>query len=302
MALDSSVRSDFECELLRRQMANGAWAYFHGSDQADFEATALAAMAIRNQHCKNEAVEYLLQMQNRNGSWPAFAGDDDAGSWTTSLAVLALRGPFNSIEARTRGVRWLLATAGRESHWIWQLKYRLFESHFKLDASKYGWPWNPDTTSWVVPTAAGVLALKSLPCECGFPGYSFRLERAVAMLLARACPAGGWNSGNSVVYGSALIPHADDTAMALLALREKRDDPVVKSAIDWLALQSLSLPPSASLAMSIIALSVHGRSTTHLLQSLLRSHSSSFTNAATLALVILALDAANEPSIFVEAP
>jgi hypothetical protein len=39
------------------------------------------------------------------------------------------------------------------------------------------------------------------------------------MLLDRACPTGGWNAGNGVVYGVALKPHIDATATALLAMQ-----------------------------------------------------------------------------------
>jgi hypothetical protein len=45
------------------------------------------------------------------------------------------------------------------------------------------------------------------------------------MLLDRACPGGGWNAGNGVVYGTALAPHPDDTAIALLALRDRTKEP-----------------------------------------------------------------------------
>jgi hypothetical protein len=37
------------------------------------------------------------------------------------------------------------------------------------------------------------------------------------MLLDRACVGGGWNSGNSVVYGLPLLPHVEATAIALCA-------------------------------------------------------------------------------------
>jgi len=34
------------------------------------------------------------------------------------------------------------------------------------------------------------------------------------MLLDRACPEGGWNAGNAVVYGVPLRPHIDATSLA----------------------------------------------------------------------------------------
>ena len=44
-------------------------------------------------------------------------------------------------------------------------------------------------------------------------------SRAASRVLDRACPDGGWNAGNGVVYGVPLAPHLDDTAIALLALQ-----------------------------------------------------------------------------------
>jgi hypothetical protein len=38
-----------------------------------------------------------------------------------------------------------------------------------------------------------------------------RLRLGAAMLLDRACPGGGWNAGNAVVYGVPLRPHIDAT-------------------------------------------------------------------------------------------
>ena len=71
----------------------------------------------------------------------------------------------------------------------------------------------PDTVSWVAPTALSIVAFRAWRRE------SARTAPAIAMLLDRACPKGGWNAGNSVVFGVDLDPHPDFTAMALLALR-----------------------------------------------------------------------------------
>ncbi len=49
------------------------------------------------------------------------------------------------------------------------------------------------------------------------------------MLLDRVCPGGGWNAGNGVVYGVALAPHPDDTAIALLARMGQRKELAVRN-------------------------------------------------------------------------
>ena len=48
------------------------------------------------------------------------------------------------------------------------------------------------------------------------------------MLFDRACVDGGWNSGNSVVYGVPLRPHIEATAIALLALQDEQRNEVVE--------------------------------------------------------------------------
>src|SRR5271157_2487113 len=71
-------------------------------------------------------------------------------------------------------------------------------SHFiSFDPDKYGWPWFPDTVSWVVPTAFAILALKQLACSCGgLEHVATRIDCGIQMLFDRACPGGGWNAGD----------------------------------------------------------------------------------------------------------
>ena len=150
----------------------------------------------------------------------------------TSLVAIALRDLVPAIPARLKGFDWLLSTAGEESNWFWKWKFRTVDRHVRFDPDKYGWPWVPDTVSWVVPTAFAILALKQLPCTCGgLERVPSRIDCGVQMLLDRACPGGGWNAGNGVVYGEPVAPHADDTAIALLALSDRAQDPVVQAGV-----------------------------------------------------------------------
>jgi len=162
------------------------------------------------------APTFLLRTQNPDGSWPAFAGDDSDGAWVTSLVLIALHDVVSAIPATLQGVHWLMNCAGKESNWFWKWKFRTADRHVRFDPDKFGWPWFPDTVSWVVPTAFAVLALNQLPCSCGgLEQVPFRIERGIEMLLDRVCPGGGWNAGNGVVYGVPVAPHPDDTAIAL---------------------------------------------------------------------------------------
>ena len=117
------------------------------------------------------------------------------------------------------------------------------------------------------------------------------LIAASRCLLDRACPGGGWNAGNGVVYGTALAPHADDTAIALLAMRDRAKDPLVQGSVDYLERVAPTLTAPWSLAWAILALAAHRRPTTSLCSSLAALPDlSSIEDTSTLAVVCLALD------------
>jgi hypothetical protein len=205
---------------------------------------------------------------------------------------MALHDVVPAIPARLQGVHWLMSCAGKESNWFWKWKFRTADRHVRFDPDKFGWPWFPETASWVVPTAFAVLALNQLPCSCGgFEQVPFRVERGVEMLLDRACPGGGWNAGNGVVYGAAVAAHADDTAIALLALRDRRQDPVVEASLQYLEPIAPTLTSPWSLAWATLALAAYGRPIDSIYSSLVEiGDLSSVDDTSTLALVCLALD------------
>jgi hypothetical protein len=91
-----------------------------------------------------------------------------------------------------------------------------------------------------------------------------RVNCGVEMLLDRACPGGGWNAGNGLVYGSAVAPHPDDTAITLLALRDRPQERFVKTSIDYLEHTAPSLTAPWSLAWAVLALAAHRRPITSL--------------------------------------
>ncbi len=288
------VLSNVLAELSRRQLPSGGWAALRSSAQASLETTCLAALATGSEDSDAErrAQDFLLRVQNPNGSWPAFSGDDEDGVWVTSLAVIALRDVVSAIPARLRGVGWLLECVGRESNWLWKWKFRTVDRHVRFDPDKFGWPWIPDTVSWVVPTAFSILALSQLPCSCGsLEDIPIRVDRGIEMLIDRACPSGGWNAGNGVVYGSALAPHPDVTAVALLALSNRTQHPVVQTSVDWLEHTAATLTAPWSLAWAILALAAHNRAVESLITSLVTLPDlSGNDDTCTLALVWLAVD------------
>lgn len=279
--------------LVQRQLPSGGWPALTWSSQTALEATTFSMLALgpgfAGEH--ERARQCLLHCQNPNGSWPAFIGDDQEGTWVTALALIALHDALKDIAFRRKGFCWLLQSAGKESSWFWGWKFRTTDRHVRFDPNKFGWPWQPETNSWVVPTAFAILALNQLPCCWGREHSELRVQRGIEMLLDRACPGGGWNAGNGVVYGVALAPHPDDTAIALLALKNRVDEAAIRESRDWLERIAPTLLAPWSLAWSVLALRAHSRDVDPLVNSLANVVTSvDIQNTATLALVALALD------------
>ena len=293
------VLSDLSAELIRRQLPCGGWSALVPCSQPTLEPTCYSVFALGSlaTDVREHAHSFLLRAQNPNGSWPVFAGDNHDGSWITSLVAIALRDLVSTIPARLRGLHWLLSSAGKEANWFWKWKFRTADRHVRFDPDKFGWPWFPDTVSWVVPTAFAILALNQLPCSCGgFELAPSRVNRGVEMLTDRACHGGGWNAGNGVVYGAAVAPHPDNTAIALLALRDRTQDPLVQSSLDYLERTGPALRAPWSLAWAILALAAHRRPITLLRSALLALPDLSYIeDTSTLALVCLALN--HEPAL-----
>jgi hypothetical protein len=294
--------SNVLAEIALRQLPCGGWAGLASSSQPAIEPTCYAALALGSAPVGDieRAQDFLLRTQNPNGSWPVVPGDDQEGGWVTSLAVIALRDLVPGIPARLQGFHWLLNCSGKESNWFWKWKFRTADCHVRFDPDKYGWPWFPDTVSWVVPTAFAILALNEIPCPCGgLERIPLRVDCGIQMLFDRACPGGGWNAGNGVVYGCPLAPHVDDTAIALLALSDRGQYPVVQSAVQYLERIAPNLTAPWSLAWSILALAAHRRPIVSLCGSLSAlSDLSSTKDTGTLALACLAFDYGRALSAF----
>lgn len=179
---------------------------------------------------------------------------------------------------------------GTENHWLWKWKFRLFDRQVRFDPTKTGWPWVEGTVSWVAPTAMALLAHRAWSRD------SPRLLMATRMLLDRACPEGGWNAGNSEVFGVALDPHPDFTAMALLALHGvvDRNQPIISKSLDYLSLRLRKSESLYSLAWGVLALDwwSHNGSgdLTGRLRDRLASMDPSLVPVRTLALAVIACE------------
>ena len=301
MRTASQACCDLKLVLSGCQLPSGGWPFQPASDQAALEPTCLALLALRcdDGPARGRAVQFVLRNQNPNGSWSAFAGDDPEGSGLTGLALFALNCCGVKGEVTDRGFQWLLNLRGWESHWLWRWKFKTSDRHVRFDPDKFGWPWMPETVSWVVPTACSLLALKERFGTSPPDQVQFRFRRGVEMLYDRICPQGGWNAGNGVVYGQPLAPHLDTTAIALLALRSEPVSDLVTLSLDWLGQRAQSCSAPWSLSWTILALDAYGRPTYPLLARLAEASDPGETkDDATLALISLAFDCALGRNIF----
>jgi hypothetical protein len=279
-------------ETLRsRQMKSGGWAYFD-SVQESLEATCLAELALAPERHANssEAILFLLKSQLSDGGWPAFLGDSE-GSWTTALALCTLNSTGDFTAAREKAFRWLYAERGREGHWFWRWKFKTSDRNVRFDPDKYGWPWVTGSASWVIPTAFSIIAIEQFTVCNRSEESEKRIHLGVEMLLDRECVDGGWNLGNSLVYGVPLRPHVEATAIALLALQDEQRIEMVQKSLSWLRQNAASVDSVSSLAWCILTLFVYQESVEPLKNRLatIMGDGREVRNNATLATALLAL-------------
>jgi hypothetical protein len=190
-----------------------------------------------------------------NGLWPA-VGDGAAGVsfWASAMAVNTLMVLGAAPETLAAPLGALLRCRPLEASWLVRLRFRFFDRQVRFDPTKYGWPWVPDTVSWVVPTSMALITLERAKNQGLINGSEMwnRLNLGAEMLFDRACPDGGWNAGNGVVYGVPLRPHIDATALALAALRFHYHLPIVHRSLTWM-LNRIDCPSAYSLAWVILA-------------------------------------------------
>ena len=298
---ERQVHDAYVQALIARQLSAGGWPFGSDAGQMAIEPTALALLALPSNlsHEREAAIRALVHAQNANGSWPAHCGDDAHGSGYTGLAAYALSRCRGQEIPTNRALHWLLQSRGWESHWLWKWKFRTTDRHVRFDPDKFGWPWVPETVSWVVPTAYSLLALRCARRTSEQKLREFRIHRGVEMLYDRMCPEGGWNAGNSIVFGSRLIPHPDATAIALFALLGESASDSMTVSLDWLEHRAETLCAPWSLAWTVLALQAFQRPINSLLDHLLTiAVNAKIRDCATMAVVCLALDGANDSNAF----
>lgn len=249
--------------LLATQNADGGWGTYPGRASST-EATALASLGARAWDAgganASRSLDWLRTRQQSDGSWRV-SDDVPRGSWTTSLAVLAL-GAADADDPRVAsGLEWLLDMEGRTPTFWDQVRAWFTQQPLSddLDPGLIGWPWEPDTFSWIEPTCYALLAIKRYRALVDARRAADRIADAERLLLDRVCPGGGWNYGNARAQGQDLRPYPDTTALGLLALQDRAGEEATRQGSDALLRLLTHTVSGLALSLALLALPLHGR-------------------------------------------
>lgn len=196
------------------------------------------------------------------GSWPLSDSSADA-SWTTALAIIALnRFPECQRQVRTAS-DWLLKQEGRTPGILARLigAFMTPNNAVALNPDLKGWAWLPQTFSWVEPTSYALIALKQIRTYVAGQVLAERIQQGEMMIYDRMCNGGGWNYGNSKVFGEALWPYPDVTAVALIALQDHQANQANQESLRALRRMMLETDSGLALCWGSICLSIYGDKT-----------------------------------------
>ena len=169
----------------------------------------------------------------------------------------------------------------------------------RQDNSLQAWSWVSETLSWVEPTAYALLAMKIVQ-QRGLLSrrastIRTRIEVAERLLQDRACASGGWNYGNSQVFGHDLYAHGPTTAVALWALQDRREAAFVDAGLRFLASQAAIERSGLALAFSAIGLRLFNRPFAEVTAMMQAQAATSLALANSVTLAALSLALAPEP-------
>lgn len=260
--------------LRNLQNKDGGWG-FNAGRESRVEPTAWALLALQEfapSKSSEAAIEqgrrFLIGEQLPDGSWAGAAGGHE-GCWVTSLGCWALLVLGQASTNVQDGLLWLNNDRPRDSGFLWRLARKLRERKRITDQSPdfSGWSWTPRTASWVEPTCYALIVERH-QTAVPLPDSRRRCELAEGLLYDRMCPGGGWNCGNPRVYGVAGQPQVGPTVWALIALREYSQRTENRASLDWLDRNQASVQSPESLALTLLGLSLYGRSNPALLTTL----------------------------------
>jgi hypothetical protein len=226
---------------------NGGWGYTRGrASRLEPTCFALLALAAAGLPADPRVLE----------RWPRANGlliDPQAGTSNVTdnaVALLAAQMPGTALPPLAAGLAGALVN-------LKGVTFPPAKSN-RQDNALRGWPWVASTFSWVEPTAWCVLALKKYTRTHRDTSPGTRVTDGERLLIDRVCRNGGWNYGNSNVFGKELFAYVPTTAIALLAMQDRREEEPVRRSTRYLSTHSLDERSGLSLSLSRIALALVG--------------------------------------------
>jgi len=246
--------------LQRVAVSGGFFEQAGGEPRPDATAWSIIALAACGSHQQSidQGRQFLASLQQKDGRI-SITADHPEAFWPTAPAILAWQGNSTYKQAREMAINFLLTTAGHHPppH---------PDSPLGHDTSIPGWPWVDATHSWVEPTALALLAL-------GISGHGShpRARQATQLLLDRQLPGGGWNYGNTQVFGQQLRPMPASTGLALQALADRTEQAEIESSLSYLESGIDRTLTPFSLGWGLLGLGAWGRRPTNALELIEKS-------------------------------
>jgi len=233
----SSVTDRVQAALERARNLDGGWPYLAGR-QTRLEPTAWAILALGD----TRAIALVERWRSPDGLLVE-PGIGSINYAFNALAALALGARPDGQPSALRIATQLLGQRGER---VSQ------DPRLRQDGSLQAWSWTQGTFSWIEPTAWCLLAVKKLAPNA--PAAQERIAEAERVFGDRACKDGGWNVGNSEVYGQSLEPYVPTTALGILALQDHPNDALVQRAVAVLNRDAVREGSTQALALSWLAL------------------------------------------------
>jgi hypothetical protein len=231
-------------QLKERALSNGGFASKPHDDYRP-DATCWAILALSDDPASQDLIrrgQARLAADQLPDGRVCLSPDHPETVWPTSLAVLAWHQSREYAKNQALAVQFLISSTGR--HWP-----RKPDSPIANDSNLKGWPWTAKAFSWVEPTALAMMALKL----AGY-GDQVRVQEGTRLLLDRQLPHGGWNFGNTIVFGHELSPMPMTTGIALNALKDETPLEPIQRSLSYLESRVTSLDTPLSLGWSLLGL------------------------------------------------
>lgn len=212
------------------------------------DGMAWAALGLRVHQAAPDLVERLerglAERQQTDGRVPLVEAFPRAW-WPTSLSMLAWQGSSDYSRHSDLATQFLLHHRGAVT-----------ETQSPIlghDTTIHGWPWIGDTHSWVEPTSLALMALFAHGVRT-HPS----VREGVEVLRNRMLPEGGWNYGNTMVYGAILRPMPECTGVALCALKDEMSEDEVGKSLEYIRDEYADVRTPLSLGWAIMGLTAWG--------------------------------------------